>query len=139
MGCRCACDVPAHIYTFSFEPNPNWSEVYSGSREIHEYFLSFAKKYELNKYIKLHHQVSGAVWNDNTGQWDIDVTNLEDGSVIHDSCAILISAVGILNAWKWPTIPGLHDFKGPILHTARWDASVSLEGKHIGLIGNGYV
>ncbi|KJA16156.1 hypothetical protein HYPSUDRAFT_322622 [Hypholoma sublateritium FD-334 SS-4] len=133
----CACDVPAHIYTYSFEPNPNWSSVYSGSREIRDYFLSFANKYGLDKYIKLQHQVSGAVWNDKTGQWDVDITNLENGSVIHDSCAIFISAVGVLNAWKWPTIPGLHDFKGPVLHTARWDPSVNLEGKHVGLIGNG--
>ncbi|KJA23554.1 hypothetical protein HYPSUDRAFT_66239 [Hypholoma sublateritium FD-334 SS-4] len=133
----CACDIPAHVYTYTFEPNPNWSSVYSGSREIRDYFLSFAKKYELHKYIKLRHQVSGAVWNDKTGQWDVDIANLENGSVMHDSCDIFISAVGVLNAWKWPTIPGLHDFKGPVLHTARWDSSVNLEGKHVGLIGNG--
>ena len=137
VNCRCACDIPAHVYTYTFEPNPNWSSVYSGSREIRDYFLSFAKKYELRKYIKLQHQVSGAVWNDKAGQWDVDIDNLANGSVMRDSCDIFISAVGVLNAWKWPTIAGLHDFKGPVLHTARWDSSVSLEGKHVGLIGNG--
>ena len=53
------------------------------------------------------------------------------------TCDIFISATGILNAWQWPKIPGLSDFKGPLLHSARWDDSVDLKGKVVGLIGNG--
>ncbi|KAF9485444.1 FAD/NAD(P)-binding domain-containing protein [Pholiota conissans] len=133
----CGCDVPAHVYSFSFEPNPNWSSVYAGSKEIREYFSSFCEKYKLGKYIKLRHQVSQAVWDDKRGQWDVEVTNLADGTIIRDSCDILVNATGVLNAWRWPNIPGLQDFKGKRLHTAQWDSSVDLKGKHVGLIGNG--
>jgi cation diffusion facilitator CzcD-associated flavoprotein CzcO len=135
----CACDIPAHVYTFSFEPNPNWSSVYAGSQEIRQYFVSFCEKYQLYKYIKLAHQVSKATWNDKKGVWDVEVTNLTDGTIVHDSCDILVNAAGVLNAWRWPTIQGLQDYKGKLLHTARWDSTVDLKGKHVGLIGNGYV
>ncbi|KAF9485455.1 FAD/NAD(P)-binding domain-containing protein [Pholiota conissans] len=133
----CACDVPAHAYTFSFEPNPNWSSVYAGSKEIRQYFVSFSAKYELSKYIKLCHRVSKAVWDEIKGVWDVEVTNLADGTVIRDSCNMLVNATGILNTWRWPAIPGLQDYKGTCLHTANWDESVDLTGKHVGLIGNG--
>ncbi|KJA23566.1 hypothetical protein HYPSUDRAFT_66248 [Hypholoma sublateritium FD-334 SS-4] len=133
----CACDMPAHVYTYTFEPNPNWSSVYASSREIRNYFDCFATKYDLRKYISLRHQVVGAIWKEETGEWEVDVKNLEDGTIKHDSCSVLINATGITNAWKWPEIDGLYDFKGPLLHTALWDASVELEGKHVGIIGNG--
>ncbi|KAH9479351.1 Putative sterigmatocystin biosynthesis monooxygenase stcW [Psilocybe cubensis] len=133
----CACDVAAHIYTWSFEPNPHWSSVYSGSEEIQRYFQNFSKKYELEKYIKLKHQVSKATWDDKKGGWDVEIANLSNGNVIQDSCDILVNAAGVLNAWKWPDIPGLHKYKGELLHTARWDTTVDLNGKHVGLIGNG--
>lgn len=83
--------------------------------------------------------MSAAAWNDKSGQWEVEITDLKDGTVIKDSCHILINSAGVLNAWKWPEIAGLKDYKGPLLHTARWDASVDLKGKHVGLIGNGYV
>ena len=56
-----------------------------------------------------------------------------------DSCDVLINAGGYLNEWRWPKIPGLHNYKGKLLHSANWDDTVSLEGKNIGLIGNGWV
>ncbi|KAF9485456.1 FAD/NAD(P)-binding domain-containing protein [Pholiota conissans] len=133
----CACDIPAHAYTFSFEPNPNWSSVYAGSKEIRQYFVSFASKHELSKYVKTRHQVSKAVWDEIKGVWDVEVANLADGTIIRDSCDMLVNAAGVLNAWRWPTIPGLQDYKGTRLHTANWDESVDLTGKHVGLIGNG--
>ena len=118
--------MPAHVYTYTFEPNPNWSSVYAGAGEIRDYFVSFATKYELRKYVKLRHQVVGATWKGKTEEWDIEVKSLEDGTIKRDCCNILINATGITNAWKWPDIEGLHDFKGPLLHTARWEASVEL-------------
>jgi cation diffusion facilitator CzcD-associated flavoprotein CzcO len=135
---RCACDVAAHNYTWSFEPKPDWSAVYAGSPEIYKYFNDFADKYDVRKYIKMEHQIVGARWNDEAGGWDVEVKNLSSGLVVHDFCNILVNAGGILNAWKWPEIPGLESFKGPKLHTAHWDDSVDLDGKSVGLIGNGY-
>jgi cation diffusion facilitator CzcD-associated flavoprotein CzcO len=134
---RCACDIAAHIYTWSFEPNPTWSSMYAGSDEISQYFQNFTQKYGLAKYCKFNHQVSRAAWNTKMGRWDVEVTNLAEGTTILDSCDFLINAGGVLNSWRWPDIPGLKDFKGVLLHTARWDPTVDLSGKHVGLIGNG--
>lgn len=134
---RCACDIPAHTYTWSFEPRKDWSAVYASSDEIFEYFDNFATKYDLHKYCKLQHAVSGATWDDSTGSWNIEVSDLKNGTTIRDRCDILINASGLLNAWKWPAIKGLHDFKGTLLHTAVYDPSTDLTGKHVGLIGNG--
>jgi len=135
---RCACDIAAHAYTWSFEPNQDWSSVYAGSEEIHGYFKNIAAKYDLEKYIKYNHRVSKAEWNNIQGHWEVQATDT-NGTVINDSCHILVSAPGLLNSWKWPKIEGLHDYKGILLHTAAWDPSVDLNGKHVGLIGNGYV
>ena len=134
---RCACDVPAHNYTWSFEPKLDWSGVYASSHEIYTYFNDFARKYGLGKYIKVQHLVSGAHWNHQKGGYDVTVKDLKTGKDVHDHCDILINASGILNNWRWPAIPGLDKYKGKLLHTANWDDTVSLDGKHVGLIGNG--
>lgn len=133
----CACDVPAHNYTWSFEPKLDWSAVYAGSKEIYEYFNDFAKKYHLLQYVKTEHQVIGAFWNQGQGGYDVEVQDLKGNQTVKDHCDILINASGILNNWAWPAIPGLAKFKGTLLHTANWDEQVDLSGKHVGLIGNG--
>ncbi|KAF5373273.1 hypothetical protein D9615_007390 [Tricholomella constricta] len=125
----CACDVPAHTYTWSFEPKVDWSSVYAGSDEISAYFSSFASKYSLHRYVKLQHVVTNATWDATTDSWMIEVTDLATGTAVQDRADILINAAGVLNAWRWPDIAGLHDFKG--------DRGVDLTGKHVGLIGNG--
>ncbi|KAF9037072.1 FAD/NAD(P)-binding domain-containing protein [Panaeolus papilionaceus] len=133
----CACDVPAHIYTYSFEPKTNWSSVYAGSHEIHQYFEDFARKYELYQYIQIQHQVTGARWDETSGEWEVKVQRRSDGEIITDRCHILVNCTGALNTWKWPDIPGLHTFKGDLLQTAKWDQNVVLKDKVVGLIGNG--
>lgn len=136
MG-RCACDVPSHNYTWSFEPKVDWSAVYASSREIFAYFNGFAQKYGLYRYIKTRHQVVGAYWDEQKGGYNVHVTDLETGSSVEDHCDILINAGGILNNWQWPAIPGLERYRGVRLHTADWDDRVDLAGKSVGLIGNG--
>ncbi|PPR03724.1 hypothetical protein CVT24_007372 [Panaeolus cyanescens] len=133
----CACDVPAHTYTYSFEPKSDWSSIYASSEEIQQYFEDFSEKYQLQQYIKFNHQVSNATWDDVSGEWKVDALRLDDGQMIQDRCHILVNATGALNAWKWPDIPTLHSFKGPLIHTAKWDNTLDLEGKHVGIIGNG--
>ncbi|KAF8902348.1 hypothetical protein CPB84DRAFT_1907907 [Gymnopilus junonius] len=133
----CTCDVPSHVYTWSFEPSTSWSSVYASSDEIQKYFENFAAKYDLNKYCKLKHEVSKAVWNEAKRRWEVEIHNLVDGTTVHDTCNILVNAGGVLNSWRWPDIEGLDKYKGILLHTARWDSSVDLNGKHVGLIGNG--
>ncbi|KAK1466334.1 monooxygenase [Colletotrichum cuscutae] len=133
----CACDFPSHNYTWTFEPKLDWSAVYPPAPEILEYFENFAKKYSLYQYIKLQHQVIGAHWNSEAGGYDVHVKDTSTGEMIIDHCDFLINAGGVLNNWKWPEIPGLSKYRGKLLHTANWDDSVSLQGKHVGLIGNG--
>jgi cation diffusion facilitator CzcD-associated flavoprotein CzcO len=135
----CACDVPSHNYTWSFEPKLDWSAVYASSREIYQYFTDFATKYRLHNYIQTSHQVIGATWDNETGRWNVKIKNLQTKEEFQNSCDILINAGGILNNWRWPAIPGLSEYKGTLLHTANWDDGVQLEGKHVGLIGNGLV
>jgi cation diffusion facilitator CzcD-associated flavoprotein CzcO len=136
-GSSCACDVPSHNYTWSFEPKHDWSAVYASSREIFQYFDGFARKYHLHQYIKTEHKVTGAYWNKELGGYDITIQNLNEGQAFNAHCDILINAGGILNHWRWPAIPGLEKYKGTLLQTTNWDDSAQLEGKHVGLIGNG--
>ncbi|KAK1987486.1 monooxygenase [Colletotrichum cereale] len=108
----CACDVPSHNYTWSFEPKLDW-------------------KYSLYQYIKLQRK------NSQNNGYDVQVKDTMTGEITIDNCDVLINAGGILNNWKWPAIPGLSKYKGVLLHTANWDESVSVEDKRVGLIGNG--
>ncbi|KAK3396901.1 hypothetical protein B0T20DRAFT_500411 [Sordaria brevicollis] len=131
----CACDVPSHNYTYSFEPKTDWSGLYGTGQEIFTYFNDFADKYGLRRYIKTQHQVVGAKW---TGSgWKVTIKNLITGEIVNDTCDILVNAAGFLNNWKWPDIPGLDKYKGALLHSANWDETVDLKGKTVGLIGNG--
>ena len=138
-GRSCACDIPSHNYTWSFEPKLDWSGVYASGKEIFAYFDSFAEKYHLKDYIKTQHQVVGAYWNNDSERYDVKIRDLKRGQDFSQYCDILINASGFVNNWKWPAIPGLDSYKGTLLHTANWDDSVDLTGKHVGLIGNGLV
>lgn len=133
----CACDIPAHNYTYSFEPKHNWSRAYASSDEIKQYFIDFSAKYQLGKYIKLRHKVVGAWWMDERGEWRIAVKDLEAGTKMEETCDIFINAGGYLNDWDFPTIPGLDQFQGKLLHSAAWDPSFDLRGKRVALLGNG--
>lgn len=91
----------------------------------------------MKSFIKTEHQVAGAHWNHEKGGYDVKIKDLKTNIEIKDHCDVLINASGILNNWRWPAIPGLQKFKGTLLHTANWDDQVNLEGRHVGLIGNG--
>ncbi|OQE13287.1 hypothetical protein PENFLA_c051G04100 [Penicillium flavigenum] len=132
----CACDIPAHNYTYSFEPKTDWSANYASSREIFTYFNDFVNKYGLRGYINLQHEVVGARWEENKSEWLVQVRKDVEGTILEQRCDFLINAAGILNAWRWPAIPGIQSFKGKLLHSAAWDESVDLTGR-VGLIGNG--
>ncbi|KAK5461406.1 hypothetical protein LTS15_003469 [Exophiala xenobiotica] len=133
----CACDIPAHTYQATFEPNHEWSQFYATSKEIHGYWKKVVAKYNCMRHIKLNHQIVKADWNDRQGKWHVQVKNTQDGSVFEDSCDVLVSATGALNDWKWPQIPGLQDFKGKLLHSASWDETFDWTGKRLAVIGNG--
>lgn len=132
----CACDIPAHSYTFSFEGNPEWSGFYSYSNEIQDYMLSFAKKYRAEEFVTLNTEVTGATWIEETGKWRVDLKG-KDGRTFTDECDILVNGSGVVNKWKWPAIEGLHDFKGVLAHSANWDGDLNWAGKKVAVIGTG--
>ncbi|KAJ5321431.1 hypothetical protein N7476_004433 [Penicillium atrosanguineum] len=133
----CACDIPAHTYQATFEPNKDWSQFYASAPEIHRYWKRVVDKYGCMKYIKLKQQVSEAAWNEHSSKWEIQVKDVDSGIVRSDQCDILIQATGALNNWKWPSIPGLHDFKGKLLHSAIWDEDYDYSNKNVAVVGNG--
>lgn len=132
----CACDIPAHTYTFPFEPNAEWSGFYSYSDEIQEYFLRFARKYDVEKYVQLNTEVVAATWDEDQGIWNVDLQR-KDGTTFTDTCNVLVNGAGVVNKWKWPAIEGLHDFKGILAHSAAWDTSIDWTNKTVAVIGTG--
>ncbi|CAN9314619.1 unnamed protein product [Alternaria alternata] len=115
---------------------------YPGQEEILDYLRNVARKYNLYKYIRFNTSVESAIWDDSKNRWKVDVNvtggkDAEFNPAYSIECDFLVSAVGQLNQPQYPEIEGLGDFKGKIMHSARWDWSHSLEGKSVGIIGNG--
>ncbi|KJX96439.1 flavin-binding monooxygenase like protein [Zymoseptoria brevis] len=129
------CDVPAHIYTFPFAPNPDWSSFYVGGPEILDYINKTADDYQLNEYVHLESKVTSAIWSSDKGKWQIKID--QQGHEFRDEADILINGAGILNRWQWPSIPGLDTFRGKLVHSAQWDTELDWADKNVGLIGNG--
>jgi len=125
-----ACDVPAQMYTYSFEPNPEWNQRYADGAEIQAYFEKVARKYGVYECIRFNEAVTDAVYQD--GKWHIK-TSLQTEKVVD----FLISATGILHHPAKPDIKGLDSFAGPAFHTAEWRHDVDLTGKRVGIIGTG--
>lgn len=125
-----ACDVPAHMYTYSFAPNPTWSHSFAPGGEILEYFRAVAERNRVTDRMRFGAEVTSLRFTD--GRWHI---TLADGST--DVADIVVAATGVLHHPAYPDIAGLEDFAGPAFHTARWDHSVDLTGKRVGIIGTG--
>ena len=128
-------DVPAHLYTFPFDPNPNWSKFYADGDEILEYVEMICDKWNLRRDIKFDHKVTELVWVEEDAKWKI--TLRVDGQEKVEFADFVVSAQGFLHRWKWPKIDGIHDFKGHKVHSAEWDHSYEYSHKRIGVIGNG--
>lgn len=128
-----ACDVPAHAYTYSFEPNPNWNHRFAYGPQIQKYFRDVFEKYKLDEITKFNEPVRSCIWVEGSegGRWHVK-TPLSSHRV-----DLLFSATGILHHPVIPDIPGIEDFEGPVMHTARWDSKVQLHNKKIGVIGTG--
>jgi len=127
----CACDVPSHLYSFSFAPNPDWSQTYSRQPEIREYLRSCADRFGVRPKIRLGCRWTGASWDEESGRWELET---DHGPL---RARVLVSAVGPLFEPKMPAIPGLERFEGRIFHSARWDHDYDLSGKRVAAIGTG--
>lgn len=126
-----ACDVPSMSYCFSFEQKTDWSRKWAPQPEILAYMEHCATKYGLLPHIRFGAEVTRAEFDATAGVWHI---HLADGSSL--DAEVLVSGVGQLHKPYTPPIPGLDRFRGPKFHSARWDHSVDLNGKTVGVIGN---
>ncbi|HET9628935.1 MAG TPA: NAD(P)/FAD-dependent oxidoreductase [Novosphingobium sp.] len=124
------CDVPAHAYTYSFAPNPEWSSVYAPGDEIRRYFEGIADRFDVRRFIELGVEVKTCDW---TGEeWSL---TLSDGRTV--KADVVIAASGVLHHPNIPQIAGMETFKGRIFHSAQWDDEAKLDGARVGVIGCG--
>ena len=128
----CACDVPSHLYSFSFEPKATWSKLFSPQPEILEYLKGVTEKYGLRRYIRFNSRAARAYWDDTEYRWHVFTDTGEEYFA-----QFLISGAGALHIPRLPDIEGLSEFKGPAFHSAEWNHSVDLIGKRVAVIGTG--
>lgn len=126
-----ACDIASHLYCYSFEPNPNWSRIYSPGSEIRDYIEHCAVKYRVTPHIQHNMECTGARFNDRTQLWDV---SFADGTVV--SAYFVISGSGGLHTPSFPDIPGRNNFSGASMHSACWNHDVDLNGKRVAVIGS---
>jgi len=125
-----ACDVPSHLYSYSFEPNPNWSHVFSPGSEILAYFEGVARRHDVDRHIRVGAEITRCEFSG--GRWKLETQRGE-----RDEVDVLIAATGVLHHPNLPDVAGLDAFEGACFHSARWDHGVELDGRRVGVIGTG--
>ena len=125
------CDVPSHLYCFSFEPNARWSRRYAPQAEILSYIERCADKYALGPYITYGRHVVDCRFDEMAGGWE---TRFADGKVIRSRH--VISAIGTLHIPKIPDFPGKDSFQGEAMHSTRWNHAFDFENKRVAVIGS---
>jgi cation diffusion facilitator CzcD-associated flavoprotein CzcO len=128
-GCR--CDVPSHLYSFSFAPNPNWSQTYSSQPEIRDYLGRCADEYGIRPHIHTKVEVLWGAWSEEAQRWQVETSA---GTLTPN---VLVSCMGPLTEPKLPDVEGLERFEGKVMHSARWDHEYELSGKRVASIGTG--
>ncbi len=128
----CACDIPSHLYSFSFAPSTEWTRMYPGQQEIHDYLKRCVQHYALAPYLRLNTRFCEAVWDESKGVW-----NATAGDGMRIRARVLVSGMGALHVPRYPELKGLDRFKGPAFHSSSWDHSVDLAGKNVAVVGTG--
>jgi cation diffusion facilitator CzcD-associated flavoprotein CzcO len=131
----CACDVPSHVYSFSFALNPAWSSTYSPQQEIWDYLRGCADRFGLRPHIRFDTEVRRACWDAAAGHWRIETSR--SGLLGEWTADVLISAGGPLNEPVIPKLPGLETFRGETFHSSRWNHGHDLTGRRVAVIGTG--
>ena len=127
----CACDVESHLYSFSFDLNPDWSRAFSPQPEIQEYLRRCAARHGVMPHVRLSHEVLDARWDDAAARWRIRTTRGDW------SASVLVLAQGALSDPSIPALPGLERFRGTVFHSARWNHAHDLAGERVAVIGTG--
>jgi cation diffusion facilitator CzcD-associated flavoprotein CzcO len=128
----CACDVESHLYSFSFELNPDWSRAYAPWHEILAYLERTTDKYGIRPHIRFDEAVTRAVFDERTGVWTVETSR---GRSLRTRA--LVACAGPLTRASYPDIPGLDVFRGKVMHSAHWDPAYSVAGKRVAVIGTG--
>jgi cation diffusion facilitator CzcD-associated flavoprotein CzcO len=128
---NCGCDVPSHLYSFSFAPNPDWTRTYSKQPEIRDYLQRTTDEFGIRPHVRTNTTVQSAAWDEESGTWTVST---DRGEV---RARLLIAGMGPLAEPRIPDIPGLEDFQGEVMHSARWDHGYDLKGKRVASIGTG--
>ena len=127
----CACDVPSHLYSFSFAPNPAWSRTFSAQPEIGAYLKSTARERGVMQHVHCDTEVVEAAWDDDAQHWRIETSR---GTLTAD---VLIAGMGGLSEPSIPKLPGLETFEGTTFHSATWNHEHDLTGERVAVIGTG--
>ena len=127
----CQCDIPSHLYSFSFALNPDWTRTYPLQAEIKDYLRRCAKRFGLLPHLRLGVEVIGARWDEGRGRWQVETSN---GPI---SARVLVGAVGGLSEARLPDIAGRETFAGASFHSAKRNHRVDLAGKRVAVIGTG--
>ena len=128
----CACDVPSHFYSYSFETRGNWSRVYPPREEIHAYLSELTEKYRLRKKTRFNAELASATFDEKSQKWHLEMTNGDKMTT-----DVVVTALGQLNRPKVPEFKGADDFKGALFHSAQWQHNAPIAGKKVAVIGNG--
>ena len=127
-----ACDIPSHLYSYSFAPKPDWSHTYSGSAEILDYIDHMVESSGVAEHIRFGHTVDGVAYDAEAGEWIIDFAEHQP---LRARCVIVAS--GPLSNASFPNIPGIDDYEGHKIHSARWDHDYAFTGKRVAVVGTG--
>ena len=127
-----ACDVPSHLYSFSFAPKPDWSRRFAPQSEIHGYLRDVARDFGVLPHVRFGAEVLAAEFDESAGRWRLHLR----GGAVHEA-DILITACGQLSRPSRPDVPGLDRFRGTVFHSAEWDHDHDLSGERVAVLGTG--
>src|SRR5690606_7683634 len=128
---NCQCDVPSHLYSFSFAPNPDWSRSFATQPEIQAYLRRVVDEHGVREHVLVHHEVLDARWHAGEQRWHLRTTGGDH------TADLLVTAHGGLSHPSVPDIPGLDTFAGTLFHSAAWDHDHDLTGERVAVIGTG--
>jgi cation diffusion facilitator CzcD-associated flavoprotein CzcO len=127
-----ACDVPSHLYSFSFAPKSDWSRRFAPQAEIQQYVRDVARDLDVLRHVRLRTEVLSAAWDDDRAVW---VLELSDG--FRHEAQVLVAATGQLSRPARPSVPGLEGFRGALFHSAEWDHDHRFAGERVAVLGTG--
>jgi cation diffusion facilitator CzcD-associated flavoprotein CzcO len=126
------CDVQSHLYSYSFELNPDWTRMFAPQEEIWDYLRGCADRYDVKRHIRYRQQVTAARFDDQVRVWRIDVDGVETWTA-----DALVMGVGALHMPRIPALPGSETFAGVAFHSAEWRHDVDLGGRRVAVVGTG--